>query len=265
MYMRCLLVITGESFRLGKQMTRDRSDSSDATNRQKLASYSHIRLINYMKSQLNTDTDVAIHSYTLNPTHDAMLLEWYKPYLVNHTFKTHTPPHENDFVMETNNKILNMDLNPYNFMLFTRLDFYIKKYFLSIFTKIDDSIRYGHRDYSYGGICHNLIYVPKKHFRLLERDIHTNIRCPHIDPNHLINNISDISIDYYIDTHHSLSTCDNWNPIYSQVGRAESFKDIYPMSDNKKYEHLLHTDKLDENLQLIYENKFDLMPYTTII
>jgi hypothetical protein len=249
-------------------MSRGRSDSQDSTNRQKLASYSHLRLINYMKSKLNTDTDMAIYSYTLNPIHDAMLLEWYNPYVVQHNFKGSLSLDEDSFVIETNNKVINMDLSPYDFIIFIRIDMYIKKYFLLKFTKIDNSIRYGHRDYirkdTHGGVCHNLIYIPKKDFNLLGRDIYTNIRCPHIFASHLLNNISDISIDWYIDTYHSLSTDDNWNPLYSQVGRSETFNIIRDCPNgeqnpnNEEYNLLLNTDTIEENLKLLEDGKFDI-------
>ena len=266
--MKCLLVLTGESFRLGSQMTRGRSDSPDSTNRQKLASYSHLRVLQYMKSVFNVDTDIFIHSYTLNPNHDAMLLDWYKPYIVYNHFKDYISPSENVFVIETNQKLLEMGLDKYDFILFIRIDMYMKKYFFKRFIILDEFIRYGHVDYNTNGVCHNLIYLPKKYFLFLKNNIDTSIRSPHIYETSILKAIPDIEIDYFIRSYHSLSTDLNWNPLYTQVGRYESFErenigeryinNTKVMIRDTEYDHLLHTDTIEENLKLLEEGKFDM-------
>lgn len=267
--MKCLLVLTGESFRLGGQMTRSRSDSPESTNRQKIATYSHLRILNYMKSAFNVDTDIFINSYTLNPSHDAMLLDWYKPYVVYSEFKETILESENILVLDTNHKILAMGLDEYDFVLFVRIDMYMKKYFFSRFTKLDNFVRYGHLDCNTGGVCHNLIYLPKKYFSFLENNsIENDIRSPHISETILKKVIPRIEIDYFIRSYHSLSTDLYWNPLYSQVGRDESFNrenigerfinNTNVTIHDSEYDHLLHTDTIAENLKLLEEGKINL-------
>ena len=267
--MRCLLVLTGESFRLGNQTSRGRSDSVDATNRQKLATYSHLRLVNYIKKTFDTDTDVFINSYTLNPTHDAMLLDWYKPHIVYSNFYNSIFPSENDFMDATNKQISAMNLSIYDFIIFVRIDIYIKSYFLTCFTTIDNTLRYAHIDFNHGGICHNVIYVPKCYVELINAPIDVNFRAPHYGRDFVIKTTPDISIDYFIRSYHSLSTDLNWNPLYSQVGRNESFhrenigeryvnNNRINITNDNEYDHLLHTDTIEENLKALEDGTFDV-------
>lgn len=268
--MRCLLVLTGESFRYGSQMTRGRSDSVNSTNRQKLASFSHLCLINHMKTQFNISTDIFINSYKLNQEHDSMLLNWYNPYIIYSNFYDSIFPSEESF-MDATHKLLESisNINDYDYILFIRIDLYIKKYFLERFTILDTTLLYGHLDYNGDGICHNIIYVPRNYIPLLFLPMNLNPRCPHAGRVNIRQYLPDIAIDYFINSYHSLSTDLNWNPLYSQVGRDESFKrenigERYindtkvHIGDDTEYNHLVGTDTIEENLKLIESNTFSI-------
>jgi len=265
--MKCLLILTGESFRYGGQTTRDRSNCLDATNKQKLASYSHLRLINYMKSKFDADTEIFINSYKLNDIHDEILLNWYKSYVIYSKLHNNIFPSEYAFIESTNRDIVSINLEKYDFILFVRMDLYIKEYFLERFTQIDNKIRYGHLDYNGGGICHNIIYVPKCFFNLINVPLHINFRNPHHGKNCVTKIIDSSNIDYFINSYHSLSTDLNWNPLYSQVGRGESHKrenvgeryinnTLVKIESDTEYDHLLHTDTIEQNLKLIESDTF---------
>lgn len=268
--MRCLLVLDGESFRLGPQFTRIRSASPEGISRQKLASYSHIRLINYLKHKFNCDTDVLISSYHFNETCDSMLVEWYKPFIIKCIYFNELFPNENAFHEATNKIVQSFDLSSYTFILFIRIDYYIKKYFLQRFTEIDDAVRYVHMDYNGGGVVHTIIYLPKIYYHLLNTPIDTNFRAQSSG----LNNIKDsVKTDLFINSYHSGSTNLNWNPVYSNVSRGESFyrenkgeryingEKIQGLEDTE-YDHLEQTDTIEENLKLIEENRFDMFAYS---
>jgi hypothetical protein len=268
--MKCLLVLNGESFRIGPQFSRIRSASSEGINRQKLASYSHIRLINYIKHKFNYDTDVIISSYHFNETCDNMLVEWYKPFLKKCIYFNELFPNENAFHEATNTIIQSFDLSHYTFILFIRIDYYIKKYFLERFTLIDDSVRYAHIDYNGGGVNHAIIYLPQVYYHLLNTPIDTNFRAQATGLNNIKNSVK---TDLFIYSYHACSTNLNWNPIYSNVSRGETFyrenkgeryingEKVLSLEDTE-YDHLERTDTLEENLKLIEENRFDIFGYS---
>jgi len=267
--MKCLLVITGESFRYGPQGSRARSTCKASTSRQKLASYSHIRLINYMKKQFNYDTDILIDSYELNNEYDTMILNWYAPYVIKARFNKIIFPNEMAFVESTNNNLASEDLSEYDYIVFIRIDFYIKKYFLNRFNTIDNSIRYAHMDYNGGGNCHNIIYLPKCYFHLINAPLSENFRTPHYGMHNVKTNLK---TSLFINSYHSLSTDLNWNPLYSQVGRNESFirenkgeryinnECVKGINDNE-YNHLEKTDTIEENVNLIDADNFDVFMF----
>lgn len=80
--MKLLLVLNGESYRSGSQMTRTRG-TSNYYERQMLASMSHIKMINAIKYKYDIDTDVLINTYTLNDNDDNKLIDIYKSNNVN--------------------------------------------------------------------------------------------------------------------------------------------------------------------------------------
>ena len=121
------------------------------------------------------------------------------------------------------------------------MDFYIRPFFISYFDLSTEKIIYAHIDSNIYGfcdalknskchhgeylgntfplICHNITYVPKKHFELLLRGIawsgHKSAErvCGYIDRN---------NIDLFIRTYHYCSTDHEWNPLYCMVDRQES-------------------------------------------
>lgn len=267
--MRCLLVVSGESFRSGGQVSRKRDNNSDTIEKQRLASYSHVRIINYLKTKFNIDTDIFINTYELNPECDELLLKIYGSNVIYSNFRKTPASRCEEFHAQTNSFVSELDLSPYEFILFVRIDFYIKEYFLSRFTKIDDKIRYGLLDYGTLGILHDLVYMPKRYFNLINVDIYSNFRNPHNGADYVSRMVGIHAIDHFINSYHSLSTNLNWNPIFTNVDRAESlnhecrgqryinYKKVYVENDGE-YDHLVGTDTIEENLKLLREGKFNL-------
>jgi len=267
--MRCLLVVSGESFRNGGQGTRGRSDSPDSVDRQKLASYSHLRVINFLKAKFDIDTDIFINTYKFTPECDELLLKIYGPKVIYTNFRTTPSSSCEDFMGQTNRFVSELDLSPYEFILFIRIDLYIKEYFLSKFKKIDNKIRYGLLDYGTLGILHDIVYMPKCYFNLINVDMLSNFRNPHNGADYVSRVIGRQSIDHFINSYHSLSTNLNWNPIFTNVDRPESlnhecrgqryidYKKVFVENDDE-YDHLIGTDTIEDNLRLLREEKFNM-------
>ena len=174
-----------------------------------------------------------------------------------------------------------MNLNDYDFILFVRIDFYIRDFFIDYFNICENKIKYAHVDSnlnkkcnailcsqthhgdypinSFPEICHNITYIPKKHFNLLIDDIAWN---GHKSANNVCKIIDRSNIGLFIDTYHYCSTDGEWNPIYCMVDRSESKnfynlnyrfdiesgKKIYIENDNI-YEKLIHADSIIEKLE----------------
>jgi hypothetical protein len=267
--MRCLFVISGETFRSGGQKTQKRDDTPNSIDRQRLASYSHIRLINYLKAKFSIDTDIFINSYAMTPECDELILKLYSPMVIYSNFRKTIASCCEEFYAQTNAFVSELDLSPYEFIFFVRIDFYIKEYFLSRFTKIDDKIRYGLLDYNTLGILQDLVYMPKKYFYLINTDMNSNFRCPHAGGQLVSRTVGIQVIDHFINSYHSLSTNLNWNPIFTNVDRPESlnheckgqryinYKKVFVENDDE-YDHLIGTDTIEENLKLLREGKFIL-------
>lgn len=267
--MRCLFVISGETFRIGGQNSRKRDNTLNSIDRQRLASYSHIRLINYLKVKFSIDTDIFINSYAMTPDCDELILRLYGPNVIYSNFRKTASSSCSDFHAQTNSYVSKLDLSLYEFIFFTRIDFYIKEYFLSRFTKIDDKIRYGLLDYNTLGVLHDLVYMPKQYFHLINTDMHLNFRCPHSGGEYVSRTVGIQAIDYFINSYHSLSTNLNWNPIFTNVDRPESlnhdcrgqryvnYNKVFIENDTE-YDHLIGTDTIEENLKLLQEGKFSL-------
>ena len=267
--MRCLFVISGESFRCGGQFSRKRGDDKHTIDLQRLASYSHIRLINYVKKAFNIDADILINTYAFTPECDKLLVELYEPRVIYTNFRTTQAFEAQELHAETNRFVSELDLSLYEFVFFIRIDHYIKKYFMSKFTKLDDKIRYGLLDYNTSGSMNDLVYLPKRYYHLINVDIYKNIRNVHGGGKHLVEMAGIHAIDHFINTYHSLSTDYNWNPIFTNVERHESlnnerrgyryinYKQVFVENDDE-YDHLIGTDTIEENLKLLREGKFDM-------
>jgi hypothetical protein len=250
---KMLLVLWGESFRSGAQMTRTRG-TGDYSKRQKLATTSHLNLIKKIKSKYSLDCDIMVNSYTLNNHDDKKLLSWYEDHAANHNTKFVYELHDKMFKTESDIMSYTYDkfipsINDYDYVLVLRIDFYLKKYFIENFFLDSEKIIFGHIDItgndvnsSKFDVSNGLVSLPKKLFYIIEdKIIH---KSNHNSRNRLIeydNNLID-NIDYYVKTPHICSTDLGWNPIYFQVGRFGS----------RRYDHKLYTS-YKSNIELYYD------------
>lgn len=126
--MRGCILLFGESFRLGKQFTRN-IGSEDSYQEQILASKSHLKFI----QQLPLPVDVYLSSYTTKYTPE--LIQLYQGYLVYHKFYDSLIG-QVALVQNT----LRMIQDKYKFILILRIDLFLKPYFSTVFNPSWDKI-----------------------------------------------------------------------------------------------------------------------------
>lgn len=288
---KCLIILTGNSFRDGSSGVFECSNTQNNFMRQKLASFSHIRLFKYIKNKFDIDSDVLINSY--KTIFDEQLIDFYKEYSILVNLNQNQLSSELDLVNQTYDLLNDISIeNKYKFVLFIRIDFYIKKYFLSTFKINKDKIIYAHVDSNpntydlhlkfYPLVCHNITYVPHKYYNFIQN---RKVWYKHISGNNIAEIIGHENIDLFIKSLHWSSTDIEWNPIYSMVGRPEkliyeqceiiqqnyteniifnskglyfntSTLEKYLVNDDNTYKDIMFTDTIEENLYLINNSIF---------
>ena len=230
--MKLLLVLTGESYRSGVQMSRTRG-TINYIERQVLASLSHINLINKIKDKYTIDTDVVINTYKLNENDDNELINIYKKNSVNligSKFNNSIFPNENSFLNNVYDDVNNLYINNdnYDFVLFIRIDLYLKNFFIENINFDNNKIKFIHIDSNIDvnnehipSVCHQIMIYPKKFFYTLTEKIIYN-ETHGIYKKLINNNINKNEIKFFINTIHVCSTDLGWNPFYVNVGRKYS-------------------------------------------
>jgi hypothetical protein len=260
---RVLLVLTGESFRNGPQFSRTRG-TGDYINLQKKASTSHINLINTIKNKYTTD--IFINTYALNNADDTLLLDFYKTNcnVIKSNFHKNLFRNEDEILNNTYDNIQTI-IDNYDYILFIRIDLYLKKFFIENLT-FDDKIMFAFidsnndlNDYNTFSICHMIILYPKKLFHVIKNKIIYN--ATHNIRNNLINNnVSINDIRYFINTLHICTTDLGWNPLYIVVGRIYNKEyntqiDRHDTCDHY-YDNINHIFVKDINKTIKYYEKY---------
>jgi hypothetical protein len=256
---KLLLCLWGESYRSGPQLSRTRG-TNNYSERQLFASQSHIDLIEQIKTNFNISTDIFINSYKLNDTDDNILINFYKNNNVNlikYNFYNEIFPGEAILLNDIYDNICNLlesKENDYEFILFIRIDLYLKKYFRDNII-FDDKIKFAHIDSNinineanatkFKNICQQIMIFPKNFYFVIKNKIIYNAT-HEIYNNLLANNISNDNISFFVNTLHVCSTDLSWNPLYVQVGR------YYNLHYNKTG---IHCDTINH----IYDNNTNLL------
>ncbi len=218
--MRCAVLLLGESFRLGGQGTRNRG-SEESYSAQMAACQTHVAFFEHLKARHGFDgVDVYLTSYTTQ--FDDRLLEVYGEYVKRHTFY--------DDVIELDNLYRNtlpsvVPREQYEFVLFLRVDLFLKPRFTEVFDPTWTTIRFPTicwmRDHVALGrhprINDMLLFVPKNHFEHL-----SHMRLASHELWYLLvedHGLSYDSLDTMIDTYHDSDSAKDFNPLYYIVNR----------------------------------------------
>ncbi len=290
---KCLIVITGESYRLpsvyadGKYWgggRRNRGDDKEfkSVDRQKIACLSHMKVIDNLYKNFNIKSDVFINTYKLNRELDNLLLSFYGDNLIKYNFHDNILESEQQLINDTITKLKDISINDYQFVLFFRIDFYLRDTFFDFFKIVDDKIMFAfvdsntnkqcnpkkcsevhHEQYigdTFPMVSHQILTVPNKFYDLL---LDYKIWNYHNSADILCKYTSKSNIDLFVYTYHYCSSDGEWNPFYAMVDRHESLdffnknyrfdiktgSKIFIENDNI-YDDLLGKDTIEEKMKL---------------
>ena len=219
--MNSLLILFGESFRLGGQCNRNRG-SEKSYKEQINASLSHIKFIESLKKN-NINMTVSINSYTTKFNNS--LNEIYKSVLVDSEY------YENLIGM---NKLIHncidriTNINNYDFILCMRIDLFLKDLFLK--DKFFESFNPYSNKILFPSVCFKpfhkcgihprvndmMMFIPKKYFDFIKK-----FELSHNSWHDLIvsHKLSYEDLDMMLNTYHDSDSAKDFNPIYYIVNR----------------------------------------------
>jgi hypothetical protein len=216
--MKGVLILFGESFRLGEQGTRN-IGSDESYNEQMNAAKSHVEFIENLKEK-DCSMDVYLSSY--HTKFNENLKTVYSNYLINTIFYDNLiGPHN-----LIHNTLNNITLDQYDFVLIMRIDMYLKHKFIEIFNPNWDKILFPSicfKPYHIYGehprVNDIMIYVPKKYYNYIKN----------IDYGHHMwycfmhtTNLTYDDLDTMIPTFHDSDSAKDFNPLYYLVNRYRS-------------------------------------------
>lgn len=218
---KALLILFGESFRLGNQYTRNRG-SEKSYNEQMNASKSHMKLISFLK-QKQIDVEVSINSYTTK--YDDNLTNIYKEVLYDKIFYPELIG-QNGLIHNCMKRI--NYLKEYDFVLCMRIDICLKDKFMEIFNPHSSKILFPsicfephHKVGNHPRVNDLMLYVPKKYIGLFkEKDIQLSHRSWFELIEHYKLDYSEL--DTMLNTYHDSDSAKDYNPIYYIVNRREN-------------------------------------------
>ena len=222
--MNGLIIFIGESFRLGTQGTRNRG-TEESYNEQIKACNSHINFIEHIiqKFQLNS-MSVFLSSY--NTKYDNDLLSIYNKYLLGHNLYNDVIGLNTLFHNSINSINSIKNIEKYDFILYIRIDLYLKQEFLNIFNPTINNILFPTICWKHDSRVGNsprvndmLLFIPNKYYKYIK-----NIIIGHNAWYDLIKN-TDLTyddLDTMINTYHDSDSFKDYNPLYYIVNRPES-------------------------------------------
>lgn len=215
--MNSLLILFGESFRLGHG---GRNRGSDASYKQQInASLSHIKFIESLKKK-NINITVSINSYTTK--FDNSLNELYKSVLYDSKYYENLIGQAN-LIHKCIDRITN--INNYDFILCMRIDLFLKDKFLEIFNPYSDKILFPsvcfkphHKCGIHPRVNDMMMFIPKKYFNFIRK-----IKLSHNSWMELIDRykLTYEDLDMMLNTYHDSDSGKDFNPIYYIVNRPE--------------------------------------------
>jgi hypothetical protein len=219
--MNGLIIFLGESFRVGQQNTRNRG-SKESYSEQIKASNSHITFIEHIiqKFQLNS---ISLFLSSYNTQYDNDLLTIYNKYLLGYKLY--------DNVIGLNNLFHNSinsieNIEKYDFILYIRIDLYLKQDFLNCFNPTINMIlfpticwKHASRTGNHPRVNDMILFIPKKYYKYIEK-----ISMSHDIWYELIHttNLTYDDLDVMINTYHDSDSFKDYNPLYYIVNRCEN-------------------------------------------
>lgn len=152
-------------------------------------------------------------------------------------------------------------IDQYKYVLFIRIDLYLKNIFFEIFTLHEDKILFAHIDSNTSigvneiGISHLIMAYPCKLYKYLkEKNVYNSTH----EMRHklILSGLPKENIGLIVDIFHVCSTDLGWNPLYIQVGRyynnSYNLYSIFQHTIRYYYDQNIHEIKDDINKTIKY-------------
>jgi hypothetical protein len=219
--MKGLLIIIGESFRLGGQGTRIRG-VPESYDQQINALNNHVEFINYLQKTHNCSCDIYYSTYNTN--YDDDINKIYNKNVIGYKLYNDLHGLTNLFkysIIENGSRI-----NNYDFIFYFRIDLFLKDKFFEIFNPSWNDIIFPTICWKKCSIYKDkprvndmMLFIPKRFFSLLN-EINICHECWYLLNTNL--NVSDDDINVMINTYHDSDSQKDKNPLYHIVNRPES-------------------------------------------
>ena len=177
---KCLIVYYGGAFRDGNIGTT-KHDTIYGYDAQERASITHSKLKKVLNKK-GYQTDILINTRTTKYTHK--LEDWYSPFnMIINTLSEKI--HGKDFMIQSSIKNINkLDKNEYDFILFIRIDLFLKPEFYNVLDTESDKINFLANNYNPKNCNHIInknpeivdliLLIPKKYYYILDKNFNLN-------------------------------------------------------------------------------------------
>ena len=221
--MNGLIIILGESFRLGTQGSRNIGDPQSYIG-QLNACDSHIKFIEDIIEKFNMN-NISVFFSSYHTQYSNLLIDKYKKYLIGYNLNTELIGLHNLF----NNSINQItNITNYDFILHIRIDLFLKPYFTDIFNPNSNMILFSTICWKKLCITNGhprvnpmTIFIPKKYYNYIN---HIAINYGH-DLWFILIKTTDLTyddLDTMINTYHDSYSFKDFNPLYFIVNRPEN-------------------------------------------
>lgn len=219
--MRGVVVLFGESFRLGFQGNRN-IGSEESYAGQMEASKSHIDFVNQLRRDKGAEIDVVVNTYETRYSEELKSL--YDPLVFN--LNHHQCGYKNIFHQSCG--LADELLGGRDFVFFLRIDLFLKDTFFSAFRADESRILWPSvcwvQDCRHEGsprVSDTMVCVPSKWFPLV-RD--KNFWAYHDGWHQLLGRVGNEGQGTFLNTLHDSDSAKDWNPIYRMSNRPEQTK-----------------------------------------
>jgi len=225
-----LIVYYGGGFRDGPSQSIVQ-DTNGGYNNQFYSSKSHIKLNKVLTSK-GYDVDTLISSY--HSKFEEQLKLWYNPYIdiILNTMevKRHSTDGRDFLIKSSIKNIKELPMEEYDFVLFIRIDLFLKKDFIEMLDLTSNKVMFLAHNFFTGhcGFTDNrdpevvdmILYVPKKHFRILDNNFKLNHKAWSYYKKRY--NLSNEELGFMTDKRFDSNSYLDINPFYVISGRPEN-------------------------------------------
>jgi hypothetical protein len=221
--MKCLILIFGESFRTGSQYSRVRG-GDESYEEQIKACHNHLKFFKFLEEKYDS-LKISVSLLTYTTKFDKDLENIYHDYIIKYESLDNLIGLNGLF----HRSYSNINLDDFDFILYFRIDLYLKDHFFEIFDPSWKTIRFATILWLRYQVYDNfptsndmIIFIPKKYFIYLSSINLFN----HCTWKYLILNakLSNDDLDIMINTFHDSDSQKDFNPLYYIVNRPQNTK-----------------------------------------